>query len=76
LEIEALLENKPELTFPEAFNACLYSVGDLLSSIPCHDCRRLIAKWLKKLLHKCIRDALIEGMKIHPDKTPHNAPLH
>ena len=76
LEIEALLLSKPELTVSEAFNACLNSIAGLLSSIPCRDCRKLTAKWLKKLLTEYVRDALIEGMKIHPDKPPHNAQLH
>jgi hypothetical protein len=36
----------------------------------------LTAKWLKTLLTEYVRDALIEGMKIHADKPPHNAQLH
>ena len=63
VQIERVISSDPELTHTEILTACMNTVGSVLASVTCPDCRKLAALSLETGLPGFIKHALAEAEK-------------
>ena len=64
IQIESVFKDSPELTHKEIMIACMHTIGNVLMSVSCPDCRQASALFLEKQLPRFIKRALTEAEKL------------